>query len=703
MTSTSFAVGVRIDGSAAGLAKAGKDAQQQLQQLGSQAAKSSKEVQAQLQQMGVQSIKSAQQAQREFARMSAAREVLGVRSEREIQREIARTQAAYARLVRSGTMSWEEQRRAARAMREEVTRLHNEMGRLTTQQKLMRAGRAGVGVAVGVGTAVALAKPVVGRSLAYDRRLANMANTAYSDSDTAGREKGMADLDAIVRDAVRFGGGTRDTAADTADQLFGSGVFKVQDLKAILRDAQMAGTANNAEPTSFGQIAISANQTMGIKPERMGAIFGMATKAGQLGGFEVRDMAKWLPQQMAAAKAVGMYGEQGFAKLAALNQAARVTAGTTDEAGNNVVNLLAKIGSQDTAKDFRKQGVNLPKALAEGRMRGLDAIDVTGDLLEKQLSKDKNYQAAKKRLAAAKEGTERAAALQSVADIAQGTVVGKVFQDRQALMALYGFMNGRERVKSIQAEALQGTDAASRNMELIRTRPSFQIERAQQEKEMALQDSVNQFAPAIGGLSEKVADLIKQYPGYTTAIVAATGALGALATSAGALAALNYMARGKGMPTVPGGIAPTGGGGAGVGGSSIGRLFGSAGRALGTFARAGGPLGLIEMLTGPSDEDIATLRRQDAERKAAEGGYRGKGFNDPRILGRGPAATPTLSERLGLPPGQPFMPAAPTLNGEISVKIIAPPGFQAQTETRSSNPNIPFRADTGRSNSEFGS
>lgn len=703
-SSTSFAVGVRIDGDAAGLLKAGKEAQAQLQQLGKQAADALKQVQ----QIGVpgggKGMQDARNAQREFARMAQAREALGVRSEREIQREIARTQAAYNRLASSGTMSYREQQRAARATREEVTKLYNEMGRLTGRQQAMRAGKIGIGVAAGVGTAVALAKPTVMNAVEYSQRLAHMSNTAFAERDSAGRTAGKAELDKLIQDAVRFGGGTRDSAADTADTLFGSGVFKDDAVKAILRQAQMAGTANKASPQDFAQMAISANQTMGVTPERMGAMFGMATKAGQMGGFEVRDMAKWLPQQMAAAKAVGMSGEAGVAKLAALNQSAILTAGTRDEAGNNVVNLLGKIGSQDTQKDFKKLGVNLPKKLAEGRLRGDDALDVVGDLLEQQLNKDKNYQAVQKQLRSAKTGSDRATALNAVGDIAQGTVIGKVFQDRQALMALYGYMNGRKRVDNIAKESMQSPDAAERNMAQIRNEPAFKIEQAQQQKDMDLQAAVDKFAPALGTASDKLTDLMREYPGYTAAIIAATGALGALATSAGVLTVLNYMSmgRGKGVPGGPlGGAAPSAASNAT---SGIGRFFGGAGRMLGVAARAAGPLALIETLTGPSEADIAALRRMDAEEARGRGGYRGKGFDDPRILGRGVEATPSLSERLGLPAGQPFMPAAPpTLNGEVKVTIIAPPGFQAQTETRSNNPNIPFRADAGRSNSEFGS
>ena len=114
--STTYTLGVRIEGNAAGLARASKEAQAHIKQMGANATK-------------------------EFSKMAKAREQLGVRPEREIQREIKLTEAAYGRLARSGAMSFNEQRRAAAAMRSEVTRLTNEMGKLTGMQKTLRAAK----------------------------------------------------------------------------------------------------------------------------------------------------------------------------------------------------------------------------------------------------------------------------------------------------------------------------------------------------------------------------------------------------------------------------------------------------------------------------------------------------------------------------------------------------------------------------------
>ncbi|MFM9902134.1 MAG: phage tail tape measure protein [Polaromonas sp.] len=662
--STTYTVGVKIDGSAAGLAKAAKDALATTKQLGAGSLK-------------------------EFQKMAQAREALGIRPERQIQREIERTQAAYNRLARSGTASFNDQRRAAMAARDEITKLTNEMGRLTGRQRLMQAGGMVRNAAVATGIAAALVKPTVQKTMAYDLRLAYLANTGYADSDKAGRQAGRNALDAKITGAVRYGGGTRDSALDTLDLLLGSGIFKPGEIDPLLRESTKAATANNANPANFAQMAIAANQTMGIKPEQMARMFGMATFAGQSGGFEIKDMAKWLSQQMAAAKSVGMYGEAGFAKLAALNQAAVVTAGTKDEAGNNVVNLLAKLGSQDTVKDFKKLGVDLPKQLAEGRMKGMDAIDVVGNLLQTQLGKDKNYQRVQKELLAAKNDAARTEKLKAVGDIAQGTLIGKVFQDRQALMGLVGYMNAQERVGNITTGAMANADTAvNKNFDLVSDTASYKADQAIAARDIAFQKSMDKMMPALGGVADGLTNLMTQYPGYTTAIAAATAAVAGLTGAAGFAA----LALGRGAGGAPMGGLPGGAGGkpgaagaarAGAGAGGMLKGLGAAGRLLGPLAMAAGAF-------YTSDEDIQRLLAYEARQKGGGGnGIRGSGFNDPRLIGGGAAAgSNALQQAL----------RATEVRGEISVRVTAAPGLNVQTDLKSNSPRIPMKAALGQTN-----
>ncbi|MCP5613365.1 phage tail tape measure protein, partial [Klebsiella pneumoniae] len=77
-----------------------------------------------------------------------------------------------------------------------------------------------------------------------------------------------------------------------------------------------------------------------------------------------------------------------LAVLLGINQASAITAGSTDEAGNNVVNLLAKINSQDAATSAAKivyngKGIDLPGSLVAARGKGINALDAFSGIVDK--------------------------------------------------------------------------------------------------------------------------------------------------------------------------------------------------------------------------------------------------------------------------------------------------------------------------------
>lgn len=638
-----YTVGVNITGNTVGLARAAQAARRDMQGL-------NKTMLADVQ------------------KMAKARELLGVRSEREVQREIQRTQAAYNRLSRSGTLSWGEQRRAARAMREEVRSLNNEMGRFTAGQRALQGLHTGGMLVAGGAAATAVMAPKVRESMAYDLRLAHLSNTAFAGQPTAARRAGMESINAAIVEAVRNGGGTRDGAMDTYELLSGSGRFKPSELRQILREAVLAGTATGGDAASFAQMAIAANATLGIAPGGMGRLFGMGTFAGQQGGFEIKDMAKWLPSQMAMARQVGLTGETGFAKLAALNQAAVNTAGTRDEAGNNVVNLLAKIGSMDTAKDFKRLGVDLPQRLAEGKLAGQDALDVVAGILDQQLAKSPNYKKLQQQIASAKDGSERQAALRSVGDIAQGTVVGKVFQDRQAMLALLALMNDRQRVSSITSGALANPGAHLSNMDLVKETAAFKTEQLGQEKAIALHSAIGELTPAVGGLAEKVTVLMREYPDYTKAIVGASFALTGLATAAAAAG-------------LAGGV--LGAGGKAAAGAALSGMAARAMSVVGGAARVGGVAGAGYFAgsqlwnLGSALGDLHSIQNREGVVLSPESRAR---------LGMGHASGEELVKAI----------KRSEFKGEVKVHITTAPGVGADASVMYSNPRIPFKADVGR-------
>lgn len=478
-----------------------------------------------------------------YERMAEAREVLGVRGERVVQREIQRTEAAYNRLLNSGTMSLAAQANAAEAMRKKVAALNAELGKTDAHHK--KLGGFGLGGAGSVGAAGGFVygmKAPLQKAIGFDERLAHMANTAYAERDVSGRKIGMKQLEAAVNESVdvrKGGGGTREQAAEALDAMIASNAVSAKDAMTMLPQLMRTATATGANPEELAQIGIRAMQTMKIKAEDLPNLMNMAVAGGQAGGFELKDMAHWLPQQMAAASSSGLSGKAGFAKLVALNQASVITAGTKNEAGNNLVNWLSKINSHDTANDAKKLGVNLPAYLMKQREAGVDSTDAFIALVDKTVAGRADYKALQGRLEKAKTNKDEAGkkeALESMAQIAQGAGVGKLIQDRQALMALMAVLNNRPYYAELQGK-IKAADVASggavdQNYELIGGLTSTKLRAAEQAKDIAQKEGMDKISPAIGKAADLFTDLAQKYPMVATGALAASTSLIGLAGAA---------------------------------------------------------------------------------------------------------------------------------------------------------------------------
>lgn len=585
MSSSAVDVEVRLkmrDGATAGIKAVSQTAQQE-------AAKTATATEKAAQKAAEATQKSTARQRSSYEKLSQAREVLGVRSERAIQREIQQTEAAYNRLKASGTLSWQQQAAAADKMRQKVTQLTNEMGKLTAAQKAYAGVKfAAAGVAGTAAAAYTLKAPATA-AMSFDERLAHMSNTAFAERDTSGRKIGMQQLEKAINKAVgKGGGGTREQAAEALDTLIASGAVGSQDAMNMLPQLMRFSSASGADATQLAQIGIRAMQTFKVKAGDLPNLMNMALAAGQAGGFELKDMAKWLPQQMAAATMSGMSGRAGFAKLAALNQAAAITAGTKDEAGNNVVNLLAKINSSDTANDAKKLGINLPKYLQEQRAKGLDSVDAFGALVDKTVAGRADYQALQKQLKSAKTDDDKKAALESMATIAQGAGIGKLIQDRQAMMALLGMMNNREYLQEVlgkvKANDVATGGAGDKNYDLISDTSAFKMRQAEQQKDIGQKAAMDSLTPAIGKAAEAFADLASKHPLLVGTTTLATTALGALAGAAG-LASVAM--GGKGLP-----------GGGAIGKAAAWATASKVGQGAMRMAKVGGIAGIASTVGG---------------------------------------------------------------------------------------------------------
>lgn len=510
----------------------------------SQAKRSSTVQQNEIKKTARVSEQAYRQMQQQARSTATARSQLGIRSERTIQNEILRTEQAYRRLKNSGTASARELARATEQHKRRIAELNAEMGKTTAGQRLGNIGRGVAGAIAGVAAgAMVMAKPMSAQ-MTYDRQLAMVSNTAFSERDVAGRIAGKKELHNAVKSAVSIGGGTKEDALSALDTLLASGSVSADVAMKLLPTLQKGAVATGASTQDLSKIAISAMQQFGIGENQIGEVLDKAVAAGQAGNFELSDMARWLPQQMAAAKSAGLSGMNGFEALLVANQQARVTAGTSDEAGNNLVNLLAKITSKETTdrfanleikgKDGKTHGVDFIKSMEAQKAKGKNSIDAFMSIMDQVIGADGNYKELQEKLKTAKKEDQKAL-LEQMTNLVEGTAIGQIISDRQALMGLLGMRNNVKLGQEVRNSVTNSAGAVQNSHAVIADTNDFKTEHLKNTAEFAQMESLEGFNNTIGDVSAKLTDYASQYPALSTAIAGAVTGISAL--SAGAVVA----------------------------------------------------------------------------------------------------------------------------------------------------------------------
>lgn len=578
----------------------------------------------------------------ELRRNARAREALGISSEQTIRRQIDQTIAAYNRLTRAGVMSATEQSLAFNQMRSRVAALRSELQGVTRLERARQTGRNVMTVAGGVAAAGAALVQPIRKQMSYSERLTEMTNTAFSDQDIAGRTAGMQRLDKLIRQNVQSSGLSKEGVMDAANELLANGLSE-KEVNALLPSITRSASAGKTDPVQLAKIATSALQSFKIPKEQMGRAMDMILAAGQAGGFEQSDMAKWLPAQMAAGSNIGMSGLDGLKKILGLNEVSVTTAGSKDEAGNNVVNLLAKIGSQDAARAAARiringKGIDLPGTLAKARENGMDPLQAFAGVINKVVGQDKRYQKLQKELEKLPKGdkTGRDKTLDAMLAILKGAGLGKIVADRQALMALTAYMNGGDYVKRVNTEIEKQQyrkpgekSATDLNFEFNSQQPWYKADQAKNAWDFAQMDAVKGPAHLVGTFAGGLADAAEKFPGLATAVAGATTAIQAMTQAAWAMAGLKLLSSltGGAAKTVTTAATTTAEGG------WLSRTTGTAGRGL--LGRVLGKLfAPIAAYEGAEDEPLIQVERAKDKRARVEAaGYKlPEGFSSPGLL-----------------------------------------------------------------------
>jgi len=510
---------------------------------------------------------------------------LGIRTQQQVRDEIRNQERAYRRLRTSGTASTNDLRRAQRQLREEVRRLNGELRTSGSLMGKMKSAGAMVGGVV-AGTAVVNSQIKPART--YDEQLARTSGTATygKGMSISDRKLVKVELDKTVMAAVRGGGGTREGGLEAADTLIASGAYDLASVKQVLGVTQRASFVSGATAPDAAAVTLQL-KNFGLDPQQISLGQDIAVAGGQLGGFEYDTMAQYLSRQLPLAKAAGYGGLDGLKKIVALNQVAINTAGNQDEAGNNVVNLLQKISSREFSKQINKQiapqagdpqlpksqggGLDWSKYARQQKSQGVDQIDAFVSLLERQLAGDSQYQSLKQQAGNAK-GQEAKALYDQMSKMLEGSNLGEVIADRQALMAALAIStNGseNERIKSGLDNAGGTVDGLHELFKGDEWATAMDRQQEQLNINYNLYTQVNEqlsgFNQQLGGFMEKHEGLATAAygAGLALAAVAAAGVVGSLAGGAGAGAAGGLLGR------LGGGLAAAGAGAVGTAGLAI--------------------------------------------------------------------------------------------------------------------------------------
>lgn len=506
------------------------------------------------------------------------------RRQNELMVNLLRQNAANARRMQEAISNINLRRVAGDAGRLNQN-LNQSVGLLQRMGQMARTGlNASTAIAGGVVAGATVANSAIKPARSYDEQIAraNATATAGQGLTIAQRIGNKQALDKIIMQASREGGSTREQVLEAANALLASGQYDTRTLGQILPNTSKVAFASGANPTDAASVAMQL-QMFGIKDIKRGQ--DMAVRGGELGGFEYNDMAQWLSRQLPLAKNAGYAGEEGLKQIILMNQLARRGSGTADEAGNNVVNLLAKLSTKEFADaigdniDIRQgdatrlKGKGKKKAevfdwetyALNERAKGVNKLDAFMKLLDREMASNAQYQKLKADAQNAKTPQDAAMKFAAMADMLQGTKIGNILVDRQALQAALSYRNGSSEKDRIMG-GLSSADGTVDGLHQLFAGDEWSSYQQRQNEQMNINyQAYLKVNEQLNAFNSNMAGFMEKHSGLATA---AYGAGVALATIGAAATAGSLLGR-------------LGGGAAGAAAGGL------AGRAAGGLATAG--------------------------------------------------------------------------------------------------------------------
>lgn len=174
------------------------------------------------------------------------------------------------------------------------------------------------------------------------------------------------------------------TALDT---LVSSGM-NLKDAMDFLPSVLATAQASGATTEDIANTALKASSALQIQSGDMQHAFDIMVAGGKAGQFELKDMAMYIPDLANSFASLGYKGEDGLKRLVAILQTVREDTGNASDAAVYVQNILGKMNSQETTKNFKKMGVDLKAEMTKAMKAGIDPITAFVDAANKAVKGD---------------------------------------------------------------------------------------------------------------------------------------------------------------------------------------------------------------------------------------------------------------------------------------------------------------------------
>ncbi|WP_193752301.1 phage tail tape measure protein [Comamonas testosteroni] len=304
-----------------------------------------------------------------------------------------------------------------------------------------------------IGTAMSVALPL-GKAVHMATGFQDqMRDTAITGDFSKAEE---AQISKSVRESALKWNQTQAEVAKGTAVLVAAGIQDAKELERFTPLMAKSATATRASMEDLGSVAAALRDNLGITATGFESSLNMLAYAGKRGQFEIRDMAKWLPNLTPVFGDMGVMGKEAVAEIGAALQIARKGAGSNDEAANNFRNFLQKLFSQDTKKDFEKAGIDIESSLKSLRAKGLTPVQGMLEIVTDYMkSKGPGAANAFTKAMETKDDKERQMAVQRVAEAYK---LGELFQDMQAMAFIRPAIANMAEMKDIKRGSMEAAD-----------------------------------------------------------------------------------------------------------------------------------------------------------------------------------------------------------------------------------------------------